>query len=618
LLAGGDVLSPAKVREYLEMPGHGRLINGYGPTENTTFTCCGVFDRPGQIDDSVPIGRPISGTSVYILSKQGEPVPVGVVGELYAGGDGLAHGYLNARELTETRFVADPFSLDARARLYKTGDLARWRSDGNIEFVGRADHQVKIRGYRIELGEIEHALRRCHGVSDAAVVASVTKSGDKMLLAYLVAATEEAPASAALRAELAEMLPEYMIPGCYRLLDQLPLGSNGKLDRTALERLDGVELPEGGERVVASTELERRMVEIWKELLGKDRIGVHDNFFELGGHSIQAAQLAVEIEKLVGQKLPISALFESPTIASLARRLSDEQWAPAWSSLVPLQPMGSRPPLFVVHGVGGDVYGFLGLAKDFAPEQPVYGIQAVGLDGSVPRHASVEEMATHYIKEIRSFQPDGPYHLCGYSMGGLIAYEMARQLHHQGQTAILILLDTFPTAPIPVVFHAFNIISRLPGRFLVHFRRFWAIPMGKRASYIRGRLYALRNLILRNRAKPHLLKKIDSEGRTTEIKANESDYFVEVSRSYRLSSYSGSLDYFACEDSGFSWKLYWGFLTSGRVRFHRAPVQHGEILAPHITPELAQAIETILKQADQGTKKIIFYRATSSRSPDTQ
>lgn len=599
LLAGGDVLSPAIVRKYLEMPGHGRLINGYGPTENTTFTCCGVFNRAEQIVNSVPIGRPISGTSVYILDKQGEPVPVGFVGEIYAGGDGLARGYLNAHELTETRFVPDPFSLDSQARLYKTGDLARWRADGNIEFVGRADHQVKIRGYRIELGEIEHALRRCHGVSDVAVVASVTKSGDKMLLAYLVAATEEAPTSATLRAELAEMLPEYMIPNCCHLLDELPLGSNGKLDRKALEELDGVELTQGGEVVVAETELERRLVGIWQEVLGKDRIGTHDNFFELGGHSIQAAQLAIEIENLVGQTLPISALFESPTIASLARRLSDEQWAPAWSSLVPLQPMGFKPPLFVVHGVGGDVYGFLGLAKQFAPAQPVYGIQAVGLDGSEPRHTSVEEMAVRYIKEIRSFQPDGPYHLCGYSMGGLIAYEMARQLHYQGQTALLILLDTLPTAPIPLVFHAFNIISRMPGRFLIHFRRFWAIPMAKKANYFRGRLYALRNLILKNSAKPHLLKNIDPEGRTTEIKASESDYFVEVSRSYSLSFYSGSLDYFACEGSGFSWKLYWRFLTGGRVRFHRTPVKHAEILVPLNIPELAQAIETVLQRSDQ-------------------
>jgi len=603
LLAGGDVLSPSKVRAYLEMPEHGRLINGYGPTENTTFTCCCVFEEADQIVDSVSIGRPISGTCVYILGKHGEPVPVGVVGELYTGGDGLARGYLNAPELTQERFVADPFSFSPQACLYKTGDLARWRADGNIEFVGRADHQVKIRGYRIELGEVEHALRRCHGVADAAVVASETEPGDKTLRAYLVAAAEGAPSSAALRAELAKVIPDYMIPNRFGVLDQLPFGSNGKLDRKALAGLAGAELTPGREYVVARTELERRLVEIWQELLGKQQIGVHDNFFELGGHSLQAARLAVEIERLVGQKLPISALFQSPTIATLARRLSDEQWAPAWSSLVPLQPTGSKPPLFVVHGWGGDAYGFLGLAKHLAPEQPVYGVQAVGLDGSVPRHTTVEEMAAHYVEEIRSFQAEGPYHLCGYSLGGLITYEIAQQLRRQGQrVAVLILLDSAPTGPIPPVFQALNLMSRLPGRLLVHSGRFWRIPMEQRANYLRGRLHALRNLMVRNRSKPHILKLLDSEAGVVEMK-NIPDYFHEVTKSYRLSSYSGSLDYFACEGSGFSTKLYWRFMARGRVRVHRVAGRHSEIVAPHNTHDLAMAVTNAIKRAGDGSKR---------------
>lgn len=569
LLAGGDVLSPAIVRDYLTMPRHGRLINGYGPTENTTFTCCGVFDHPAQIGATVAIGRPIAGTCVYILDKAGAPVPVGVVGEIFCGGDGLAIGYLNAPELTAERFVPDPFGTDPHQRLYRTGDLAYWRPDGNIEFVGRADNQVKIRGYRIELQEIDHALRDCQGILDAAVIVKATDSGDKSLCAYLVTAGGLLD-SEGLRAQLAEVLPAYAIPANFIALDKLPVTANGKLDRNALSGLAGTDLAPVTKGHEARNELERMLLGLWQELLGKERIGVHQNFFELGGHSLQAARLGAEIGRLLGRKLPVAALFESPTIASLARRIAANHWVPAWKSLVPMQPSGSKPPIFLVHGLCGEVFSFLELAQRLEPDQPVYGVQAIGFDGSAPKHLNIEQMATHYAAEMRSLQPDGPYHLCGYSMGGLIAYATAQELRRQGQqVALLALFDTMPTARLHPITYSIYLLLRLPERFLIHSRRFWRIPAGRRLAYFRGRTKALRNLVVKNCAE---------------------DYFHEVSKAYRPSAYPAPLDLFLGEESGVSTRFFWQWMTRGRVRVHRVPGTHTSLLEPENLPGLVKAL----------------------------
>jgi aspartate racemase len=595
LLSGGDVLMPSRVREYLELPDHGRLINGYGPTENTTFTCCAAFDHPNQIADRVTIGRPISGTRVYILDPRGRPVPTGVAGELYAGGDGLAIGYLKAPEFTSERFVADPFSDDPGSRLYRTGDLVRWRSDGNIDFLGRTDHQVKIRGYRIELGEIEHALRQCNGVSDAVVLTRTTDSRDKQLIAYLQPASGTSPDFTTVRSELSAYLPDYAIPAAFLRVDQLPLNSHGKLDRMALPGVEAAELSAGRGHVAARTELERRLVSIWQKLLGREEIGVHDNFFEIGGHSIQAARLASEIEKLVGQRLPISALFQSPTIALLALRLVDERWVPAWKSLVPLQPFGSRPPLFLLHGWGGDVYAFIELARHLAPEQPVYGIQAVGLDGRQPKHTSVKEMAAHYVEEICSLQPEGPYHLCGFSLGGLIAYETAQQLKRQRKSvAVLALLDTNPLGPIPPLLHALLLLLRVPGRLRFHARQFLKTPMSRRIRYLQGRFYALRNLLLKNRKSKHPMKLPDPETGLFSESPQPPDHFQEVASTYEVARYDGDLDVFVSDEASFAMRCYWRIMTKGRACYHRVPGRHREILSPDNLPALTGALVKVI------------------------
>src|SRR5947207_15273525 len=542
LLAGGDVLVPQHVLKARRALAGCRIINGYGPTESTTFTCCYTVADERALAPSIPIGRPIANTRVYVLDASLQPVPVGVPGELYAGGDGVACGYLNQPQLTAERFIPDPFNSRAGARLYRTGDQVRWQPDGNLEFLRRLDSQVKIRGFRVEMGEIETVLYETAGVREAVVSLREDTAGEKRLVAYVVAGGNSVPDEPGLKAALKARLPDYMIPAHVEFLSALPLTPHGKVDRRALPKPRRMTAAAGSGQVMPPRNLlELELIQLWRRLFRREDIGRQDNFFELGGHSLLAARLATEIDKLLGCKLPIAALFQSPTVESLTRRLTRENWAPPWSSLVPLQPLGSQPPLFSVHGVGGDVYGFLELAKLLPPGQPSYGIQAVGLDGKSARHVTVEDMAAHYVKEILSFQRDGPFYLAGYSMGGLIAFEMARQLHRLGQrVALLALLDSAPIGEIPWVFYGLSMSSYIPGRCLFHFRHWWELPRCERLNYFRRRWAALRYWMVRNRSKPPLVTAPLREDSEPPQVPGFYDYYHAIASAYRVHPYPAS------------------------------------------------------------------------------
>jgi amino acid adenylation domain-containing protein len=318
LLAGGDVLSVSHVQQALTALPSCRLINGYGPTENTTFTCCYSITEPRQCEPTVPIGRPIANTQVYILDAHLQPVPIGVPGEIYIGGDGLARGYLNRPELTAERFLLHPFSPTSGARLYRTGDLARYRPDGNIEFLGRLDHQVKLRGFRVELGEIEAVFTQHPAVREVVVVVREDTPGDKRLVAYVVSAQAQFPTISELRSFLQGKLPEYMVPALFVFLKALPLTPNGKVDRRALPRPDSTrpELETG--YVTPQTPIEETVAGIWAEVLKVERVGIHDNFFALGGHSLLATQVISRIRTICQVDLPLRSLFEKPTVAGLS------------------------------------------------------------------------------------------------------------------------------------------------------------------------------------------------------------------------------------------------------------------------------------------------------------
>ncbi len=446
LLAGGDVLSVPHVVRALEQLPRAQLINGYGPTENTTFTCCHRITAPPLAGRSVPIGRPIANTQVYILDREMQPVPMGVPGELFTGGDGLARGYLNRPELTVEKFVAHPFSPDAGARLYRTGDLARWLPDGSVEFLGRIDRQVKIRGFRVEPAEVEAILLTHPAVKECAVIVREDASGAKCLAAYIVTTHQPAPAPDTWRTFLEDKLPEYLMPSSFATLDTLPLNANGKVDTAALPAFDGTRPELQHSYVAPRDEVEKQLAEIWSNVLGVHPIGVHDRFFDLGGHSLLAVRMVAHLDKKFGKKLPVSAIFQHRTIEQLAKLLRDpgQRYTPV-SSIVEIQGSGRRPPVYFVHGVGGGMFwGYSNLARHLGNDHPIYAFKSRGMEG-LPEWSTIEEMATHYVADLKAQQPQGPYLLGGYCFGGVVAYEMARQLETRGdKVALLALINCSP------------------------------------------------------------------------------------------------------------------------------------------------------------------------------
>ena len=601
LLAGGDVLSPAHVAKARRALSGCRIVNGYGPTENTTFTCCYTVTDDSEFMKGVPIGRPIANTRVYILDDNLQPVPVGVAGELYAGGDGVACGYLNNPELTAERFIPDPFSSKSDDRVYRTGDRVRWRHDGNIEFLGRQDHQVKIRGFRVELGAIEFSLCCIPDIREAVVIPLQGLNAEIRLVAYLVGAENAAVAFDVICQQLRTRLPEYMIPSAFVLLDCLPLTPNGKLDRHHLPAPDQDCPKETDESGQAKNLLELELIRIWEMLLHRSGIGRNDNFFDLGGHSLQAVRLSDEIEKLLGSRHSIASLFQSPTIASFSRRLTDENWAPAWSSLVPLQPLGSKPPIFFIHGMGGDVFVFLELARLLGDDQPSYGIQALGIDGKSAQQDSITSMACHYAREITSFYPDGPYQLAGYSLGGIIAFETAQELRRIGREVELLAL--FDTEPLRVSRCAFYGLF-VPERCLFHFMRWVKMPITKRLSYIQKRWSAFRLRLVWNdpaQVSADVYERVDVEHSSTPGFLESS---LLVARSYHMRRYPGNLDIFTADDANTRWRWFWRFIAVGGVSFHRIKGNHGQILDAGFVPTLARSLTARLaRKAEMGFNK---------------
>jgi amino acid adenylation domain-containing protein len=466
LFCGGEALPVDLVRRAQALLPATAIINVYGPTETTieaTFWEC----PPVAADATISIGRPITNAYVAVLDDDLEPTPIGVAGELYIGGAGLARGYLNRPALTAEKFLPDPWSAQPGARLYRTGDLARYLPDGDLEYLGRRDTQIKLRGLRIELGEIESALRQHPAVRDAAVLVRADGTSGKRLTAYIVpgvrgqesgvreessepsALAQRAPLQpSALRQFLAQRLPDYMLPAAFVELDALPLTPSGKLDQRALAQ-HAITRPQRPTKQLRPPrdEIELRLVQLWEELLDTRPIGVHDHFAELGGDSLRAVRLRALIEQRFGQALPLTAIFQASTVAELALLLREAQPDHPWSPLVALQPHGHRPPLFLVHPGGGTVLCYADLTRRLGPDQPVYAFQSRGLEPDQTPHTTIEAMASDYLAALRQVQPHGPYHIGGWSLGGAVAYELARQLDAAGDAAQLVLIDSYLTAP---------------------------------------------------------------------------------------------------------------------------------------------------------------------------
>jgi aspartate racemase len=438
LLVGGDKCDPKWIKAVLERGAPRCLMNSYGPTEVTTFATWHRIERVSEFATTIPIGRPIANTSVYLLDRHLEPVPVGVIGELYIGGDGLAREYLNRPDLTAERFIRDRFGAEPSARLYKSGDFARYLPDGSIDFVGRVDRQVKIRGFRIELQEIEATLSQHPHVSSSVVIARTTDQSDKSLVAYVVPSHGAEPASEALRAFLRDKLPKYMVPSAFVTVDSLPLTPNGKVDLAALPDPEQHNHSEALRSAEPRTSIEKDLARIWEEVLGLKRVGIHDNFFDLGGHSLLATQVIARIERRFGKTVSVAVLFQSPTIEQLGNILSDERSSDSGSPLIPLRSEGSKLPFFWIHGDSTNVL----LPEYLGPDRPVYALEHQAHDGRPALYTQVDAIAKHYVEQLRTIRPHGPYLLGGFSFGAVAAFEMAQQLRRDGEeVALVFMLD---------------------------------------------------------------------------------------------------------------------------------------------------------------------------------
>jgi amino acid adenylation domain-containing protein len=589
LIAGGDVLSMSHVQKVLATLKNCQLVNGYGPTENTTFTCCHqIFAN--SLSAAVPIGRPIANTQVYILDFWLQPVPIGVSGELYIGGDGLARGYLKLPELTAEKFILNPFTRSAK--LYKTGDLARYLPSGDIEFLGRIDNQVKIRGFRLELGEIEAALSQYSGLREAIVIDREDRPGDKQLVAYVVTHhSNNLLIEQELRAFLRSKLPDYMMPSAFVTVDNLPLTQNGKVDRRALpkpeyHRQDSIE-----QHVAPRDELEAQLTEIWQRLLGVTEISIQDNFFELGGHSLIAARLFSEIEQTWGQNLPLATLFQKQTISELAGVLRQQEWSAPWSSLVLIQSGGAKSPLFCIHPVGGNILEYYGLAHYLGQDRPIYGLQSQGLDGKQAPLQRVEDMASHYLQELQSVQPHGPYFLIGYSFGGLVAFEMAQQLQAKGEEiGLLALLDT--SAPgLP------NCRPSLIQSVGIHMSNLYQLNFKERSSYIISRVT---HRFANKQDEDFLVKSLYKLEDLTPQLLNILNLNIRAGEDYLANKYSGKIVLFRCQVQDLEYYLHpelgWLNVADEAIDICPVPGPHFRMLKEPRVRLLAEKLKSCIQE----------------------
>ncbi|MGW6727522.1 non-ribosomal peptide synthase/polyketide synthase [Nocardia sp. NPDC055029] len=455
VFAGGEALPAALAQRARELTG-AQVINLYGPTETAVQVSTHVVRDADTV--SVPIGAPVWNTGLYVLDARLRPVPPGVTGELYVGGAQLAHGYVGAPELTAERFLPDPFA-GAGSRMYRTGDLVRLCLDENgsaaLDYVGRGDLQVKLNGQRVELGEVEAALLRQPGVAQAAA-AVVSGAGADRLVGYIVADSAGAHDDpAVVRTALAAELPAYLVPAVVLVLDEFPVNTSGKLDRAALPR---PELRQAAYRGPV-TETERVVAGEFARVLGLDRIGMDDNFFDLGGNSLTAVQLSARLGAALGIAVPVAWFFTDPTPAVVVERLraEDDSADDAFAVLLPLRASGTGAPLFCIHPVGGVSWSFAGLTRHLDPQRPIYGLQSPALTADEPLPATIDAWAQRYVTAIREVQPEGPYHLLGWSLGGLLAHAVATRLQAEGaDVAQLAMMDSWlgdepAQTPMPTV-----------------------------------------------------------------------------------------------------------------------------------------------------------------------
>ena len=584
----GDTVLPTDVAGWRRHFGSSCVMMHRFSTTETGLLCVARIERDAVKDpEFVLAGRPVDDKCLELVDEAGQAVAVGEPGELVVRSPYIAEGYWRHPEEAAPAFKPDPDVPGQR--IYRTGDIGRFLSDGRFVFLGRRDRQVKIRGFRIELAEIEAVLCLHAGVRQAAVVARDRVPNDKHLVAYVVPSREPGPTGEELRAFLRQKLPPYMIPSGLVFLETLPVTPTGKIDRQALP-------PPDGDRHLTSAfagprnDLEGQLVGIWQAVLGVDQVGTRDNFFDLGGHSLLAAQMFSQVERRLGVRMPLATLFQAPTIEELAAVIGEGRTSAAWRSLVAIQPAGTRRPLFAVPGVAGNVIYYHDLSRLLGPEQPFYGLQSRGLSGTEKPRTSIEDMAAAYLAEIRQVQPEGPYHLLGTCMGAVVVYEMAQRLHAAGeQVGLLVLLEPRPPAETarrefrpPQAWAALGLIG---GRLKLYLQALARLRGRERLEYLKERLGLLRQVIIQRGLSG----------------VNHSEFHAEVVRQSNLAAvhryqprvYPGPVVLFLAEgrkiDAEEDPRLRWSRVAAGGLEVHSVPGDNSgltlmrpnvEVLAP--------------------------------------
>jgi amino acid adenylation domain-containing protein len=585
----GEPLKHTLIQNWRDtFPLAGEIVNLYGPTETTLAKC--YYRVPTQLRAGVqPVGITLPATQALVVTAERQLCGIGEAGEIAIRTPFRTKGYLNATAADRDRFVPNPDRSAPDDLIYYTGDRGRYLPDGQLEILGRIDQQIKISGIRIEPGEITAVLDRHPQIKTTIVIAREDIPGDKRLVAYYVTTDAQAIPASDLRQFLSQ-LPGYMVPSAFVLLPAIPLTPNGKIDRRALpapardsDRERKLTLPRD--------EFEVQLTKIWERVLGIRSINVTDNFFELGGHSLLAIRLFSEIERVWDRSLPLATLFQAQTIEQLADIIRQEGWSPPYSSLVQIKSGGTKSPLFCIHPIGGNVLEYYALASYLDQEQPVYGLQSIGLvENQIPLQ-TIEAMAAHYISEIQVVQPHGPYFLLGYSFGGIVAFEIAQQLHDRGeQVAFLALLDR--KSPLIQKIRPSSIQSAQ-----IHLSNLFHLPGKDRWKYLKDRIdhqfkefdykeFLINSFSTIDPPSPELLHLIDVNS--------------QASENYTARSYPGSLSLFRCQvqtlDYALSTDFGWGNLVTGKLEVHEIPSIHYEILKEPVVQAVAKQLNSCLKK----------------------
>lgn len=598
---GGEAADPKAVASILNNRPPRQLMHAYGPTETTVYaTVHHVRDIPENATN-IPIGRPIANSSAYIVDPGGNLAPIGVPGELWLGGDGVALGYLDRPELTAERFVPDRFGPDPSAKLYRSGDLARLREDGSIEFLGRVDSQVKIRGFRIEPGEIEAALLKHSAVFKTAVVARADSPGEKRLVAYVEPMAGQKVEGADLRTFLKTTLPEFMVPAAFVILEKLPLLPNGKVDR---KTLPAPEWKANDARFEAPTDpLEQQVAKIWERILGVQPVGATDNFFDLGGHSLLAVKLFAQFEKTFERKLPLATLFKAPSVRQLAEIIRGEPRPQAWSTVVDIQPKGTKRPIFWIHSLGGDGGGgffyYRKLAELLGEDQPSFGIRS-----PEEPHDRIETMAAAYIRAIKAVQPTGPYQLGGFCFGGIVAFEMARQLKASGDiVSLLAILESSP--PNLDKTHE---LSAHSARFSIenvyeNLRDFVSHPASEQVAMVKHKARRVREKLTRRAsaettARPPALAEMIDMTKYPKDYVKYAETHWKALESYKPGKYDGAVHLFRARKQPLRFtdpSLGWNSVAPGHVKITVVPGTHESMVQEPNVQILAQKIREAIR-----------------------